>query len=313
MAHDRRFRFGIQLSATPDAASWSARARKAEDLGYSTLLVPDHFGDQLGPIPALMAAADATTTLRVGSLVFDNDFRHPVVLAKDVATVDLLSGGRFELGLGAGWMRTDYDASGIPFDPPRVRIDRMIEALAVMRGCFADGPFSFEGEHYRITDLDAQPLPAQRPHPPILIGGGGRRLLEFAAREADIIGINPALRSGQVDAAAALDGVAALTDEKRKLVQDAAGERDDDIEINMLELATVVTDDRAGTIETMAPMFGLAPKEVEAYPHACIGTVEQICDDLRARRERWDASYFVFQGDDALDAIAPVVAALAGT
>jgi probable F420-dependent oxidoreductase len=313
VAHDRRFRFGIQLSAAPDAASWSALARKSEDLGYSTLLVPDHFGDQLGPIPALMAAADATTTLRVGPLVFDNDFRHPVVLAKDVATVDLLSGGRFELGLGAGWLRTDYDASGIPFDPPGVRIDRMIEALAVMRGCFADGPFSFEGEHYRITDLDAQPLPAQRPHPPILIGGGGRRLLEFAAREADIVGINPALRSGQVDAAAAKDGVAALTDEKRKLVQDAAGERDDNIEINMLVLATVVTDDRAGTIETMAPMFGLAPDEVEAYPHACIGTVEQICDDLRARRERWDASYFVFQGEDALDAIAPVVAALAGT
>ncbi len=313
MPHDRRFRFGIQLNTASDGASWAALARKTEDLGYSTLVLPDHFSDQLGPIPALMAAADATTTLRLGTLVFDNDFRHPVVLAKEVATVDVLSSGRFELGLGAGWMRTDYEASGIPFDAPGVRIDRMIEGLAVMRGCFAEGPFSFEGEHYRITELDAQPLPAQQPHPPVLIGGGGRRLLDFAAKEADIVGINPALRSGQVDAAAAKDGVAALTDEKRKWVHDAAGERDADIEINMLVLATVVTDDRAGTVEMMAPMFGLAPSEVEAYPHACVGTVEEICDDLRARRDRWDASYFVFQGEDALDSMAPVVAALAGT
>jgi probable F420-dependent oxidoreductase len=312
MAHDRRFRFGIQLSTAADAAGWAESARRAEDNGFSTLFLPDHFGDQLAPIPAMMAAADATTDLRVGALVFDNDFKHPVVLAKEVASVDVLSGGRVELGLGAGWMNTDYERSGIPKDPAGVRVDRMEEAISVLKGCFADDAFSFEGEHYRITGLDGLPKPAQRPHPPLLIGGGGRRVLSIAAREAQIVGINPALRSGNVDAEAARDGVAELTDEKLQWVRSAAGERFDDIELNMLVLATVVTDDRTGTAEMMAPLFGLTPDALEWYPHALVGSVEQIRDDLIARRDRWGVSYWVFQGD-ALDTLAPVVAELAGT
>jgi probable F420-dependent oxidoreductase len=312
MAHDRRFRFGIQLSTAGDAAGWAESARRAEGNGFSTLFLPDHFGDQLAPIPAMMAAADATTDLRVGALVFDNDFKHPVVLAKEVASVDVLSGGRVELGLGAGWMNTDYEQSGIPKDPAGVRVDRMEEAISVLKGCFADDAFSFEGEHYRITGLDGLPKPAQRPHPPLLIGGGGRRVLSIAAREAQIVGINPALRSGNVDAEAAQDGVAELTDEKLHWVRDAAGDRFDDIELNMLVLATVVTDDRTGTAEMMAPLFGLTPDALGWYPHALVGSVEQIRDDLIARRDRWGVSYWVFQGD-ALDTLAPVVAELAGT
>lgn len=311
MAHPRRFRFGIQLSTARDAADWAEQARRAEALGYDTLFLPDHFGDQLAPIPALMAAADATTELRLGTLVFDNDYKHPLVLAKELATIDRLSGGRVEVGLGAGWMASDYEQSGIPMDRPGVRVDRLEEGIAVLKGCFAPGPFSFEGEHYRITGYEGLPKPVQSP-PPLIIGGGARRVLSIAAREADIVGINPSIHSGQVDAAAAQDGAAARTDEKLRWVREAAGDRYPDLEVNMLQFAGIVTDDRAGTAEMMAPLFGLPPDEVETYPHACIGTVEQIVEDLQARRERWDVSYLVFQGE-TMEPMAPVVARLRGT
>ena len=312
MAHPRRFRFGIQLSTAPSGDAWAALARKAEDLGYSTLFMPDHFGDHLAPMPALMAAADATTELRVGALVFDNDYKHPVVLAKEMATIDVLSGGRLEVGLGAGWMASDYEQSGIPYDKPGVRVSRMEEGIAVIKGCFAPGPFSFEGEHYAITGYDAKPKAVQTPHPPFLIGGGAKRVLSIAAREAQIIGINPSIHSGRVDAAAAQDGAADVTDQKLQWVKEAAGDGYADLEINMLQFAGIVTDDRKGTAEMMAPLFGLPPEELETYPHACIGTVEEIADSIRYRRERWDVSYIVFQGD-TMDSMAPVVAALRDT
>ena len=312
MAHPRRFRFGIQLSTAPDGATWAGLARKAEDLGYATLFLPDHFGDQLAPIPALQAAADATSTLRLGTLVHDNDYKHPVVLAKELATLDVLSGGRVEVGLGAGWMASDYEQAGIPMDPPGVRVDRMVEGVAVLKGCFAPGPFSFAGEHYTITGYEGLPKPVQAP-PPLLIGAGSPRMLRIAAREADIVGINPSIHSGRVDAAAAQHGAAERTDEKVATVREAAGDRYPDLELNLLQFAAIVTDDRAGTAEMMAPLFGMPPAALDTYPHACIGTVEEIADALRARRERWDASYIVFQGEDAIDAMAPVVAALRDT
>ena len=310
-AHPRRFRFGIQLSGAPSGEAWADLARKAEDLGYDTLFMPDHFGDQLGPVPALMAAADATTELKVGALVFDNDYKHPVVLAKELATIDVLSGGRLIVGIGAGWMATDYEQSGIPMDPAGVRVTRMEEGIAVLKGCFAEGPFSFEGEHYTITGYDGLPKPAQAALP-FLIGGGAKRVLSIAAREAQIVGINPSIHSGHVDAAAAQNGAADETDKKIGWVREAAGDRYADLEINMLQFAGIVTDDRKGTAELMAPLFGLPPAEVETYPHACIGSVEEICESLEVRRERWDASYFVFQGD-TMEPLAPVVAKLRGT
>jgi probable F420-dependent oxidoreductase len=312
MAHARRFRFGIQLSTAPDGTAWASVARKAEDLGYSTLFLPDHFGDQLAPIPALMAVADATSTLRIGTLVHDNDYKHPVVLAKELATLDVLSGGRLEVGIGAGWMASDYEQSGIPMDPPGVRVDRMVEGVAVLKGCFGPGPFSHQGEHYTITGYDGLPKPLQDPLP-LLIGAGSPRMLRIAAREADIVGINPSIHSGHVDAAAAQHGAAELTDEKVATVRAAAGDRYADLELNLLQFAAIVTDDRAGTAEMMAPLFGLPASALETYPHACIGTSEEIADSLRARRDRWDASYIVFQGEDAMDAMAPVVAALRDT
>jgi probable F420-dependent oxidoreductase len=312
MAHDRRFRFGIQLSHAADGPGWAAMARRAEELGYSTLFVPDHFEDQFGPLVALTAAATATTTLRVGALVLDNDYRHPVPLAKELATLDVVSGGRLEVGLGAGWMRTDYERAGMPYDPAGVRVDRMAEAIAVLKGCFADGAFDFAGAHYRIDGYDNRPSPVQRPHPPFLLGGGGKRMLGIAAREGDIVGINPSLHAGEVGAEAAADATAAATDRKVAWVRDAAGDRFDDLELNCLVLATIVTDDRDGMAAMMGQMFGLDAAGALEVPHALIGTVDEIVDTIQARRDRWGFSYWVVQGD-AMEAFAPVVARLTGT
>jgi probable F420-dependent oxidoreductase len=313
MGHPRPFRFGVQLANARSGAEWAELARKAEDLGYSTLFMPDHFEDHLAPIPALTAAADATHTLRIGPLVLDNDYKHPVVTAKEAATIDLLSDGRLELGIGAGWMASDYHHAGIPMDDAAVRIDRLAEGISVIKGLFAEGPFSFEGQHYRVTDLDGRPKPVQRPHPPLLVGGGGRRVLGLAAREADIVGVSPAIRAGRVTPDASRDSLADATDRKLGWVQEAAGDRYDDIEISFLVFACVVTEDREGTAETMAPLFNLEPAEVTSSPHAWIGTTEQICDDLLAGRDRWDASYLVVQGAEAMTAAAPIVERLAGS
>ncbi len=312
MAHDRKFRFGVQCATAQSGTDWAEVARKAEDLGFSSLFLPDHFGDQLAPVPAMMAAADATTDLRVGALVFDNDYKHPVVLAKEMATIDVLSGGRVEFGLGAGWMNTDYEQSGIPHDRAGVRIDRMAEGIAVFKGLFADGAFDFDGEHYTIAGLDALPKPVQKPHPPLLIGGGGKRVLSIAAREADIVGINPAIRSGNVDGDAARNGAAAQTDQKSQWVKTAAGDRYADLELNMLVFAVIVNDQREETAANMAPLFGIEPEDAIEYPHAWFGSVDQICDDLLAGRDRWDVSYLCVQAD-AMDAVAPIIAKLAGT
>ena len=311
MAHPRRLRFGVQLHTAATGEEWAALARKVEDLGFDTLFLPDHFGDQLAPVPAMMAAAAATTTLKVGTLVFDNDYKHPVVLAKEMATIDRLSGGRTEIGLGAGWMLSDYEQAGIAYDTGKVRVDRFEEGLAVLKGLLGPDPVTFEGAHYRITGLDGLPKPVQSP-PPILVGGGLKRMLTIAAREADIIGINPTMPNGAADADAARTGTAEHTDEKLRWVKEASGDRYDDLEINLLTLGCFVTDDRAGLAEQFAPLFGLSTEELLEFPHAFIGTTEEICETILARRERWDASYIVVQSD-ALDAMAPVVATLAGT
>jgi probable F420-dependent oxidoreductase len=312
MPHDHRFRFGIQLSQPFAGSTWSETARQVEALGYSTLFVPDHFGDQLAPITALAIAAEATTTLRVGALVFDNDYRHPVTLATETATLDLLSGGRVELGLGAGWMRTDYEQSGIAYDPPGVRVDRFAEALEVITRLFADGPVDFTGEHYTITGLEGLPKPHTPGGPPVIVGGGGKRVLSIAARHADIVGINPNLASGAIGAEVVADAMAERVDEKVGWVRDAAGDRFDDLELNVLSFLSTVTDDPAGLAGGVAEMFGASAEEVLATPSVVVGTVAGICDTLIERRNRWGFSYYVFQADSAVT-MAPVVAALAGT
>lgn len=310
MAHPRPFRFGIQLHTAVSGEEWADLARRVEDLGFDTLLLPDHFGDQLAPVPAMMAAAAATTTLKVGCLVFDNDYKHPVVLAKELATIDRLSGGRVEVGLGAGWMLSDYEQAGMSYDSGKVRVDRFEEGLAIIKGLLGPDPVDFEGEHYTIRGLDGLPKPVQA-RPPILVGGGLKRMLTIAAREADIVGINPTMPNGAADADAARTGTAEQTDEKLGWVKAAAGDRYDDLEINLLTLGCFLTDDRADLAEKLAPLFGLTPAELLEFPHALIGSTEEIVDVIEARRARWDASYIVVQSD-ALEAMAPIVAQLAG-
>ncbi len=295
------------------AAEYRETARKAEALGYSTLYVPDHFVDHpFGPFPAMAFAAEATTTLRVGCLVLGNDYRHPVVMTRDAATLDLLSDGRVELGLGAGWMSVDYEKAGLPLDPPGVRIARLAEAIAIFRGLTADGPFTFAGEHYQVTDLEGQPKPVQRPMP-LVIGGGGRKVLTLAAREADIIGINGNLKSGKAnDPGQAPNMNPASTDDKLGWVREAAGDRYGDVEIQAFAGFVHFTDDPLGMAGAMAPAFEATPEEVLDSPVALVGTVDSMTETLERRRERWDMTYHVITHDQ-IDAFAPVVARLAGT
>jgi probable F420-dependent oxidoreductase len=311
MTTHRPFRFGIQADGAATGADWAELARRAEGHGYSCLTMPDHFGDQLAPVPALMAAAAVTTELRVGALVFDNDYKHPVVLAKELATIDVLSGGRLEIGLGAGWMISDYEQSGMPYDTPGVRIDRFVEGLHVIRKAMEPGAFSFAGSHYTINGYDGLPKPVQE-RPPMLIGGGGKRVLGIAAREADIVGINPSMHAGRIGPEAIAGMSAESVDEKVSIVHAAAGDRLAHIEMNIRAFLVNVTPDGPAARAAMASMVGVDQSMIDASPFALIGPPEELIERLLERRERWGFSYVIVGGDD-VEAFAPVVARLAGT
>ena len=273
--------------------------------------MPDHFTDQLAPVPALMSVADATSKLRVGALVWDNDYKHPVVLAKELATMDLLSDGRLELGIGAGWMISDYEQSGIPYERAGLRIDRMIEGIDVMKGCFAEGAFSYAGKHYTITNYNGSPKPVQAPCPPILIGGGGKRVLTYAAQVADIIGINATMSAGAVGPEAISTMTAEAVDEKVDIVRDAVGSRINHVEMNIRAFMVNITDDAAGAILRLAKGIGVEERMVAETPFALMGPPSKLIEDLIARRERWGFSYVIVGGED-IEKFAPVVAALSG-
>ena len=306
------FRFGVQLEKAETGASWRATARAIEDLGYSTLFIPDHFGDQFGPLVALTVAAEATTTLRVGSLVFGNDYRHPVVLAKEVATLDLISEGRVEFGLGAGWMTTDYEQSGIAADPAGMRISRMAESLAVLKALWSTGEATYQGEYYQVTAALGAPTPVQRPHPPIIIGGGGQRVLSIAAREADIVGVNPSLAAGYIGPEVLETTTAEYYDQRIGWIREAAGDRFDDLELQCLTFLVQIVPDREDAVERLASMMGVTPEQVDGSPIALVGTIEQIAERLVERRARFGFSYIVVH-EAEMEPFAPVVAALAGT
>jgi probable F420-dependent oxidoreductase len=307
----RPFRFAVDMHGVSPERSWADSVREAEALGYSTLFVPDHFDEGLGPIAAMSAAAVCTSTIRIGALVLDCDFRHPAVLARELATIDLLSEGRLEVGLGAGWKRLDYERSGIAMDTPKVRVDRMIEHTRVLRALFGGEPCNFEGEHYRITDLDGTPKPYRPGGPPFLIGGGGRRVLQFAAREVDIVGVNASIHSGEIDTAAAHDALPESIDEKVQWVRDAAGARMEQLELNAWLSVASVTDRAADFAETLASVFASTPADVLASPLVLVGSTAEIVERLHERRERWGYSYHVVPQDKIVE-FAPVVAQLSG-
>src|ERR1700675_2399524 len=219
----RPFRFLAEPSGIIDGKTVSVRARHAEEIGIDTLVKSDHLLDLLAPIPALATIVAATDRLRISAFVFNNDLRHPAVLAQDLAPLDVLSDGRLDIGLGAGWNEPEYMAIGLPFDPVGVRVSRMEESIAVLKGLLGEGRFSFQGKHYTITEMDGQPKPIQRPHPPFFIGGGGRRILSIAGREADIVSLAPRLLSGQRGDPRSITW--AGTEEKIGWVREAAGER----------------------------------------------------------------------------------------
>lgn len=304
------FRFGTKATRAASSKEWQELARTAEDLGYASFQIDDHFGNQLAPVPAIMAAAAATSTILVGPHVAAVDFRNPVLFAKEAATIDLLSDGRFLLGLGAGWSKDDYAIAGIEQANALTRIERLGEAITIMRGLWADGLFSFSGKHYSVAEVNAKPTPVSPI--PIMVGGGGRKLLTLAAQQADIVGINPTIVGRSINPRSMSTVAADVVDEKIGFVRDAAGDRFGDIELQLQIFATVVTDQPDAVVGQLATAFGLPPEVVATAPYFQIGTVEQITENLIAIRERWGISYIVFQNDGTLP-MAPVVAKLAGT
>jgi len=306
------FRFGVNVGRATSRAAWTEKARKFEDLGYSVLTVPDHLTDLLAPLLALVSAAEATTHLRVGTNVLNNDLRHPVLVAREAATVDLLTDGRFQLGLGAGHMQSEYDQAGLGFDAAGTRVARLAEAVTIIKGLFTGAPVTFAGQHYHVTGHQIHPLPVQRPHPPLLIGGNGRQLLTLAAQEADIVGLTGfTLRRGGT-APDFAGWRAAGIEERMQLIREAAGDRYDHLELNALVQRVVVTDDRRHAAEELAGRWPqLRPEEILQCPYVLIGTVDQIVEALQAHREHWSISYYVIF-EPYVDAFAPVVARLAG-
>jgi probable F420-dependent oxidoreductase len=306
----RPFRFGAKGVKAGSAKEWTDMVRQAEDLGYVSFHMDDHFGNQLAVVPALMAAADATNSILVGPHVAGVDFRNPVMFAKECATIDLLSEGRFTLGIGAGWSAKDYAIAGIHQDDAVTRIDRLAEALAIMKGLWGEGPFSFDGTHYQVAESDGSP----KPHSPIpiMIGGGGPKILGLAAREADIVGINPKIVGRAINPASMATAAATAMDEKLAAVRTAAGDRFDELELQVQIFVTVVTDTPQEVAEKLAPAFGLPPDVVLAAPFFQLGTVEQITENIQAMREQWGISYVLFQAD-GVGPMAPVVAKLTGT
>jgi probable F420-dependent oxidoreductase len=303
------FRFGVEMMEPFPGKSWTDSARELEALGYDALHAPDHFDEGLGPITAMASAAAVTEKLVVATAVLAADFRHPAVLARELAAIDVISEGRLEVGLGAGYNVDDYRWSGIAMDPPKVRVDRLVEYVAVLRGLFADGPFAYAGEHFQIDALDGTPHPHTPGGPPIFVAGGGPRMLRFAARHADIVGVNPSLPTSEKRAEAARDGVAARIDDKFALIREAAGDRYGDLTFHGWLRHVQVTDDGHGAAAQIAATTGLDSEDVLASPFVLVGSVEEIVECLQERRDRWGYSYYTVQQPAALE-FAPVLEAL---
>jgi probable F420-dependent oxidoreductase len=306
------FRFGINVRDASSRAQWQDKARKAEQFGYSVLLVPDHLAAMLATIPAVMSAADATKRLRVGTNVLNNDLRHPVLLAREAATMDVLTDGRFELGLGAGYVQSEYDQAGLRFDRGGIRVERLAESVRIIKGLLGGAEVNFAGRYYRVTGHTIHPRPVQRPHPPIIIGGNGLRLLALAAKEADIVNFT-GITFTRGDTKPDMSGwkVEGL-DERIRVVREAAGERLGRLELSAQIQRVIVTDHpRQAAEELQKTWTQLSVEEILEAPFVLIGTVDEMVDTLHARRERWGVSYFV-TFEPYLETLAPIVVKLTG-
>ena len=311
----RPFRFLAEAVEIVDGKSLAEKARRAEAMGYSSLVITDHLLEQLAPIPAMAVIAAATERLRVGTFVFNNDLRHPAVLAQDLATLDLLSGGRLDIGIGAGWNQPEYEAIGVPFEPVGMRVGRLEESIAVLKGLFGEGQFSFSGSHYTITEMDGHPKPVQRPHPPFLIGGGGKRTLSLAGREAQIVGLAPRILSGARGDPRSI--TIAATEEKIGWVHDAAGDRFEGLELNVYpSMSEVIVTDHARTeVASVRDRlrertgFDVTEDDLLESPHIFIGSIDGLAEKFRMLRDRLGISS-IMVGD--IDQLAGVVERLAG-
>jgi probable F420-dependent oxidoreductase len=313
---ERPFRFLADARAIASLDELRETVRRAEAIGIDTLVIPDHLIPQLAPTPAMAAIAALSDRLRVSAFVLNNDLRHPAVLAQDLASLDVLSGGRLDVAIGAGWNRAEYEAIGMPFDPTSVRQARLAEAVTVLKGCFANGPFSFAGEHYTITDFDAHPKPLQRPHPPFLIGGGGRPTLDLAAREADIVGFAPRILPGGAPDPTSITFEG--TREKVDWVRKTAGDRFDDLVLNVYPSMTgiSITDrplaEAQGVAERLTARSGvpIGAEELLDSPHIFIGTEDDLVAKFRRLRSELGISSIMVGAVGELDS---VVERLAGT
>ena len=320
----RPFRFGFTGGVSSKRAKLLDSARTVEALGYSTFGLADHFVRPFAPLIAGQAVADATSTLRITQTVLAQDFREPAVLAKELATLDVLSEGRLQVGLGAGWLRQEYEDAGMRFDPAPVRIARLEETAIILKGLFGDGPFGFAGEHYTINELEGRPTPVQRPRPPIMIGGGGRKVLSVAARQADIVQLMPSNRAGRTSLDPSQFSAPAI-EEKIGWIRDAAGDRFPDIELSAQLLECAVTDDPeqhlsdfADRIATVTERMGggridLGQEDLRRSPIVAVGPVDEVCQRLVETRERYGISYFAAPIDARPEVLAPVIEVLAGT
>jgi probable F420-dependent oxidoreductase len=309
VAETKPFRFGVQSRSMGPREAWLASIRRIEELGYSSVSWADHFVGGLDPVASLAAAAVATERLRLTSFVFDNDFRHPAVLAMSAGTIDILSGGRLELGIGAGWMKPEYTQSGIPFDPAGVRIARLEETLQLLTQLFTGKPVTFQGKFYQAEELTLPPVPVQQPHPPFVIGGGSRKILTLAGKYANIVGItNRALPDGAKDLE---DLTAEAMERKVGWVREGAGERFPQIELNTICGRVVITDDREAAAAEMATQLPLSVEQILNAPAILIGSTDQIIATLQERRERYGVSNIVII-EPMMEEFAPVVAALSG-
>jgi probable F420-dependent oxidoreductase len=311
MSHARRLRFAVQLVGAPDGAAWAALVRQAEDSGFDVISLPDHLGEQFAPLPALTAAACATTRLRLSMFVLANDMRHPGVLAKEVATLDVLSGGRVELGLGAGWDEGEYRALGLPFDRPPVRIARLEESVRAIRALLAGDVVTHHGSHYQLSDLVVRPRPVQPGGVPIVLGGGGRKMLSLAGRLADIVSVatmndgrtDPGVLGPWVTRAAVADQIA--------WVKESAGERFDRLELNLrVRLAAVGVDRQTHAASAVVGMACTTADLLDS-PFCLFGTVDEVADQLVRARDELGLSYFTIS-QRHMEQMAPVVARVVG-